>query len=189
MKRIFAASTAMLLLIPSAQAATQGTLGPTSSGSYVVTANGPATPAQVQVLNVSDVTLTNSSRVSWDPSRPGVSMQFCLVQTQGGAVNLSVSSASGSDSQGWLLKTANNESVTYVADLYSVSPETRLGGSVGGSSNYLVNVAAGVAVTSSATCGAGNLRSDIRLVNQAGMPQTFPARTYTDTITIVASPQ
>jgi hypothetical protein len=174
----------------SAQAATQGTLGPTSTGSYLLTATGPAIPRQVQVLNVSDVSLTNGTRADTDPSTPGVTMRFCLIDTYSGTVQLQLSSSNGIfNPNGWRLQSSGGDLLSYGVSVTSAADGSLLGSLPALSSSFTATVPPAVVVANSGACGVGNVKVNTVLISPSTMPETLPARVYTDTITIVATPQ
>lgn len=173
-----------------ALAATQGTLGPTSTGSYVITATRPATPRQVQVLNISDVSLTNITRADTDPSTPGVTMRFCLIDTYSGTVQLQLSSTNGVfNPNGWRLQSTGGDLLSYGVSVTSASDGAVLGTLPPLSPSFGFSVPPTVVVANSGACGAGNVKVNTVLISPSTMPETIPARVYTDTITIVATPQ
>lgn len=178
------------LALPVVHAAQQGTFGSTSTGSFTLTASGPATPHQVQVLNLSDVTLTNGSRADTNSSTPGVTMTFCLVENYGGAVQLHLTNANGLfNPNGWKLTSSGGDVVSYGLSVTRASDGFELGTLPPLYNFFDVAVPANTAVTSTAACGTGNIKVNAVLITPSTLPDTIPARTYTDVITIVATPQ
>jgi hypothetical protein len=169
-------------------AATQGTLGSTSSGTFGVAANRPATPRQVQVLNLSDVSFTNSDHPDADNqgSEIGESMRFCLVDTYAGQVRLTVSTGNNLLSYTWWqLGTTDGVLVNYAVTVGLPGQATPIAASrnANATSSSLTTFAA---VADRSSCGSGNLVAHVYV--QSAMPNTLPARTYTDTITVLATP-
>lgn len=178
-------------------AATQGDLSTISSqASFTATAQGPALARQVQILNVSDVTITNSTHPENNAGVVGVSMPFCIVDTYVGAVNLTMTTSNplGGFNK-WVLKSGDGSGVTYVLDLTyaDLTGSFTPGGSL--TSSSVTNlVPAGKAVASSGACGSGNFKVHFKVYDSGGfnpapLPETLPAKTYTDTITMVVTPQ
>ncbi len=173
----------------STHAAQQGTLGATSTGSFTLTADGPAAPRLVQVLNLSDLTFNNSTRADSFAGAPGATMRFCLVDTYGGAVQLQLSNSNGfSNPNGWKLLSSGGDQVAYTVSVTNANDGSLLGGLPPASTSFFANAPSGVAVTNSTACGVGNIKFNAVLENPTLLPETVPARSYTDTITIVATP-
>jgi hypothetical protein len=172
-----------------AQAASQGVASTTSSsGSFVVTANGPATPRTVQVLNLSDATFSNTNRPDNDANFIGTTMTFCVVDTYGGASSISLTSANGGLGNGWSLNSPAGSAVTYRVALTTAGLASLAQTPSDGTNTFSANLNAGIAATSPSTCGTGNLKANIYLLG-GPMPETLPARTYSDTITVVLTAQ
>lgn len=173
-------------------AATQGSASTTSSsGSFIVSMQGPASPRLVQVLGISDVTMTNSSRSDLDANRPGFTMAFCVVDTYGGAVQLSASTSNGGynqgDGYGWrALHTSGAYTIYRVK--FSDAASTGVFGESHIDPTFTISLAAGNVATSSGACGGGNMKIH-GTVYSGAMPETLPARTYTDIITLTVTPQ
>jgi hypothetical protein len=186
----FAAITLVSISAPPAIAATQGSLGSSSAATLVVTANGPATPRLVQVLDVEDATLTNSTQSERSPSTPGVTMTFCVVDTYAGAVNLRVSNdpVNGTSSSGWLLKAASGSAtIPFVPEIMNPSISA-LYGAFNESNSFNAGITAGQTVSNAAACGAGNVKLHISLPVGQTLPETVGGTTYTTTVTMIATP-
>lgn len=173
-------------------AATQGSASTTSSsGSLNVSMQGPAAPRQVQVLGISDVTVTNGSRSDLDANRPGFSMAFCLVDTYGGAVRLSASTANGGYNQGdgfgWRALHSSGAYTIYRVK-FSDAAVTGVFGESNMDPTFTINLDASYVVTNASACGSGNVKIH-GTVYSGPMPETLPARTYTDVITLTVTPQ
>jgi hypothetical protein len=179
----------MLTAAMHAGAATQGTPSSTSStGSFVFTANAPATPRLVQVLNISDVTVDNSSRALKGPSNvPGGTMSFCVVDTYVGTVGLSISSTNYTGTNGWNVRASSDGSRLEYDVLAETPSETTLGASSPSAASFAVSMGPTRVVGDSSQCSTGNIRMHLNL--KATMPTSLPAKSYTDTVTIVATPQ
>lgn len=168
-----------------ALAASQGTASGTSStGNFLLTAQGPATPRTVQILGLTDPTLTNASRAEVDTSNPGVTTSFCIVDTYSGSVSLSVSSGSGSGA--FQVVAGDGTRLQYLIRITDPTNATNYGGDVTTATSFTRPITSGT-VSSSASCGTGNYKAHIRLTQV--MPETIPARNYTDTVTFVVTPQ
>lgn len=169
-----------------AGAATQGTLGASSTGTFTNTFIGA--PRQVQVLGLKDATMSTSSgnvRSAFSTvDAPGVADKFCVVDTSGGAVKLTVtgSNLQGTDDR-FLAKSSAGESLFYYQSFYTDS-----GAPVGKNlSTTGFTVPATVARTSAAQCGDGNVTKSIVLFDTTtGLPAT--GRSYIETVTVVATP-
>lgn len=165
----------MLLVSIHADAATQGSPSTTSStGSFVFTANGPATPRLVQVLNISDVTVDNSSRAIKGPG----SMTFCVVDTYDGTVGLSISSTDYTAVNGWNVRAASDGSRLEYDVLAETPSESTLGASSPSGASFAVSLSPTWVVTDSSQCSTGNIRLHLNL--KATMPTSLPAKTYSN---------
>jgi hypothetical protein len=188
MKTVKYGMLAFALGSAAAMAANQGQLGSTSTADFGITAQGPVLPRQVQILNVVDMTLTNSTRSEVDATYPGATMYFCAIDTYSGAMSITVTSANGASANPvsrWLLKTTSNDLLDYTARLALASNNNIIGNTQSGNS-FTATVTAGYTVSGAGACGSGNLKFHVNL--DTAMPQTFPARNYIDTVTMVASP-
>ncbi|WP_153013065.1 hypothetical protein [Pseudacidovorax intermedius] len=171
-----------------AAAATQGTLGATSTGSFTNTFN--SNPRQVQVLGLQDALVTPNSGNAYTKYGflPGAQDQYCVVDTGGGSVKLTFTSANGKGSSsagnGLLAKAADGSTLEYV-----------LSTGVQGDANSVVDtsldttgltVPAASTVTAASSCGAGALMKSIVVQGGAALP--VGTKIYTDTVTVVATP-
>ncbi|QHI97244.1 hypothetical protein GT347_04170 [Xylophilus rhododendri] len=167
-------------LVLAASAATQGTLGSTSTGSY---ANnfGVATPRQVQILQLVDAFVTSSSPLvpeAGGVQRKGVIDSFCVVDTTGGAVHLAFSGLQSSPF--WVATAADGQTFPYLLNVSLIDgPWARLE-----FAGISFDVPAGRTVTSAAACGIGNVRKMATL----GDAPLDEVHVYESVITIVASP-
>lgn len=173
---------AMTMFSASAFAATQGTLGATSTATYV-NAFGVATAPQVQVLNVKDATVlpTTGNVIENGTPRKGIEDQFCVVNTEGGAVLLTFSGAEGA-SDHWQARAVDDTVYEYYLN---VGPA---GGSAQRISSALGNtlvVPAGQTVRNESNCALGNVKK-IAAEGEAPPPV---GKIFASTITIVATPQ
>lgn len=187
------------LMLTSAFAATQGSLGATSQGSFSNTFNGTTAP-QVQILGLSDGLITPASgRVAMlegadDPSMIyGTADQFCVVSTNGGAVSLSVTADQyGGDNRLAIATAAGGSQLQYLllmhlvndASVYSEFHSDRTTWTVPGTAT----------VSSAAGCGVGNVRKVISqyAIDGDGLKHTpLPANgnVYVSTVTITATPE
>lgn len=167
-----------------ALAATQGSPSTTSStGNFAVTATSPATPRQVQVLNISDIAVNNSTRADDDPSRPGATMAFCLVDSYGGTVALAATTAN-TPSGSWQLRSADASAVGYEI-VFRPMDNSSVYGTTGAASTLAISNPA--RVSSTALCGGGTIKAQVHLFGN--IPDSFPIKTYSDTVTLVLTPQ
>lgn len=167
-----------------AAAATQGTLGSTSTGSFTNTFN--STPRQVQVLGLSDAAMNpNSANVdsAWG-SFPGATDKFCVVDTGGGAVKLTFTGAHGvgSNPSMWKSVAADGSVLEYA---FSVG-QPNVGWAQSNLDTTGITVTAGGAATSASGCGAGNMIKSMILNGGASLP--VGTKVFTDTMTVVATP-
>lgn len=183
MTRVSFLLAALPLVVTSAFAATQGSLSTTSStGSYSVTVTGPLAQRQIQVLNISDIAFSSTDMSTYYPSRPGKGSAFCIVDTYGGGLQMTIASGNGAN---WVVKDGNGNELGYTTYL-TWTDGTAINHSNAGSASFTSNLAAGRAAASSASCGSGNIRIEAYMNNL--MPETVPVRTYTDTVTITMIP-
>lgn len=191
MKSPFHGSLALCLLATAslAGAATQGSLSSTSSsGTIGVTANRPVLQRQVQILGISDVTIssTTSSELAI-LSGQGSTTAFCIVDTYGEALSMQVSPSAGGRAFGnWGLIDGSGNVVRYRVTFTNASRSTTYGAS-GPGYPLTVSLPAGLAVTASGSCGSGNMKAHFDMVS--ALPQTYPARASTDALTLTITPQ
>jgi hypothetical protein len=171
-----------------ANAATQGTASTTSSqGSFVVTMNGPVTPRAVQVLNIADITLNNASRSEIDAALPGSTMTFCVVDSYSGATQIIVQAANGGSSSGYVAVSGDGAQSFYDLSITSAANTGTVLGKNDAGTSFAVALAAGFAVVNASACSSGNLKAHVVL--RAAMPNSLPAKSYTDTLTLTLTPQ
>ena len=190
-KTVCAATAASALLCAggAAFAATDGTLGATSSGSFVNTFGTLA--RQVRVLGLSDAAMTPSSGPVTHVgglSQPGVQDSFCVVDTSGGAVNLTFSSGSGmKTSAGAHVREARDAANATMSSGYVLA----VGVGVGVSAFTALEttgftVPAASVVNSDTLCAGGNVNKQIVLPGGGALPSG--GAIYTDTVTVLATP-
>ncbi|RZM04097.1 MAG: hypothetical protein EOP73_03135 [Variovorax sp.] len=167
-----------------AGAATQGTLGATSTGTFTNTFTGA--PRQVQVLDLKDATMTPTSGNVTNAvvtGKPGVTDRFCVVDTYGGAVKLTLTSNHGRASA--LAHNAKSVAGTTLVFNQSLMID-------GGASSITdldttgFVVPATKVVQSAGACGSGNVAKSISLNNGAAL--AVGSDTFTAVITVLASP-
>lgn len=170
-------------------AATDGVLDATSStANFNVTANGPVTARAVQVLGASDLTISNSTPSVITPSVPGATTNFCVVDTHGGATNLTVSTGNALVGSNWVLKDGGGNTRNYEVKITNLAnSNTYITAGNDGASSAAATLASGVPVLNSASCGTGNLKAHVYLP-QGAMPDTYPGRAYADIVTLVVGP-
>lgn len=191
--------TCSALLLTGAHAATQGTLGATSQGSFTNTFNGTTTP-QVQILGLSDGTVTPSTGLvaqyegAADPGMTyGTADQFCVVNTGGGAVSLSVmADRYGGDNQLPVATAAGGSRLEYALLMHLVNDASTNRGFDALLTTW--TVPAGATVSSAAACGAGNVRKalfhyalDGEAIKGAPLPAT--GQIHVGTVTLTATPE
>lgn len=158
-----------------ANAATQGSIGSTSSGSVAITAT---VPNRALITNLADVTFTNA-----DPSVAATNSQGPCVWSNTSTRNYTVTATGSGTSNAFTI--ASGSSVIP----YSVGWANSAGAS---SLNSLVAGSASSAVASNATnisCG-GSGNSTLKVTIAASDLQDMIAtQTYTGTLTLVVTPQ
>lgn len=191
---VFALTAA--LFVSSAGAATQGTLGSSSTGSLSVTANAPPPPRLVQVLNLSDVTLTNSlgaptyafSTVVEGAITNGTTFNFCVVETTGGNASLTLTSSNGGNNGDGSFRLVHAGSGTFVKYKVALTDINTAGvvdaKSDANGSSFITTIPSSLVRTSAAACSTDNLKLHLGF-------RTLPSTglSYADTITITVSPQ
>lgn len=172
----------------SAGAATQGTLGATSTGSFTNTLDDTF-PRQVQILNLQDALVSTSSpQISWG-GFPGVLYttedNFCVVDTSGGAVQLSFEFATQTDSyNNTYARAASGATKPYRFDVRTLD-DVYSGGRIPHATGTYV-VPAGKTITAAAGCGSGNMA---KRVGVHDFSTTYSADVFIDTVTILVTPQ
>lgn len=195
-KRILVACGA--LLFTGAHAATQGSLGATSQGSFTNTFNGTTSP-QVQILGLSDGMVTPASgevaqyEGAADPANVyGVADRFCVVNTSGGAVTLTVVADQYGNGQLPVATSAGGSVMEYALGMH-LSNDWMVRRSFRASDSTWT-IPAGATVTSAAACGAGNVRKMVyhhAIDGNAlkGVPLPANGNVYVSTVTITATPE
>jgi hypothetical protein len=178
-----------------AGAATQGTLGNSSSASIAVTANAPPPPRLLQVLNLADVTLNNSlgaptyafTALVEGAVTNGTSFNFCVVETTGGNASLTLTSSNGGnngDGSFRLVHAGSGSFVKYKVALTDVNASVLDARSDANGSSFITTIPGSLVRTSAAACSTDHLKLHLGF-------RTLPSTgyTYTDTLTIVVTPQ
>lgn len=164
--------------LPAAQAATQGQLGTTSTGSFSPTFTAAPAVRYVQITNLADATINKASgSPEARPGKIGVTDAFCVVDTAGSGVTLTVTSA-----QGWVLREPGGQTLPYGFLVTNPSLSVSFDPPTSGASYVLVIPAANV-VTAAQNCGGGTLKKHFWVDS---LPAT--GLTYTDTVTLTVSP-
>lgn len=161
-----------------ARAATQGSLGSTSTGSFAPTFTAAPPVRYVQVTNLLDAAINqNSGSPEVRPGKLGVTDGFCIVDTAGSGVTLTVTS-----SQGWVLREPGGQTLPYGFLITNPSLSVSFDPPTTGASYVLIIPGANVA-TSVQSCGSGTLKKHFWV-------DTLPATglTYSDTVTLTVSP-
>jgi hypothetical protein len=175
--QLLGACAAAMLIDGSAVAATQGTLGTTSTGTVAI---GASVPNRVQLSGVTDVSLLNQ-----DPATAAVDAQNVCVWSNTSTKGYNVTATGSGTSSAFTL---SNGSLTVP---YSVE----WSGTTGQSSGTALS--AGAALTGlkstavSATCssGASSSASLIVKMSTASLQGMQAATTYTGTLTLVVAPE
>jgi hypothetical protein len=178
-----------------AAAASSGTLGSTSTGSVTVTASAPPPPRLVQILNVDDLILNNSSPASSIAiyGTKSASDNFCIVETTGGSVAVQVSTNTGVAVDGlWRANAIDVSGATIRLDFRLTRDDNATTGVLGsnnpqnGSASFTTVLSAGVARASAAECTT--LGDNMKM--HAGIDELAAnGRSYSATLTFVVTPQ
>lgn len=173
-----AIACAALLAGGSAQAATQGTLGATSTGSVTITAS---VPNRTQISGLTDINFTNA-----DPSANATSTQNDCVWSNTATKGYSIR-ATGSGAGGAFLLA--NASLTPIP--YSVQWSQSSGQSSGTALTAGATLAGQVTTATSPTCGTAPSTTSSLIVSIAAADlQNMVATTnYTGTLTLLVTPQ
>jgi hypothetical protein len=184
MSKFSIAFLALTVVSSVAGAATQGTLGATSTGTFTNTFTGAA--RQVQVLDLKDALMTPDSGVVSNAvvtAGKGVTDRFCVVDTHGGAVKLTLSGNHGKASvSAYYAKSAAGDTISFNQSLMienGARSATNLE-----SSGFTVPAAN--TVMSASACGAGNVMKSINLPN--GLPVVPGSAPSTAVMTLLATP-
>ncbi|HJR82854.1 MAG TPA: hypothetical protein VJ775_02900 [Sphingomicrobium sp.] len=172
-----AACVAALITNGTAYAATQGSLGTTSTGSISI---GASVPNRVQISGLADVSFANQ-----DPATPAASAQNVCVWSNTSTKGYNIT-ASGSGA---------GSAFTLASGASTVPYDVEWSGSSGQSSGTALT--SGSALTgltstaSSATCssGPGSSASLIVRISTANLQTMQAAAAYTGTLTLVVAPE
>lgn len=143
--------------------------------------------AEVQVTQLTDPAIVSTTGQVTDAEGfvgPGLVESFCVVSNDGRAVQLTLTNGYGAagDGTSWLARNGGGTALRYRVSLALADTSNAQLVSRTGQNTY--TVPAGRTVASSALCGTGNVR---RTVVQAETPAAGSG-TYSDTVTLVASP-
>lgn len=158
-----------------AHAATDGSLGATSTGSVAINAS---VPSRARISGLSDIDFTNS-----DPtSAPSDAQDVCVwSNTSGGSYTIT---ASGDPADGFVLK-SGIESVAYSVEWADVSGQTS---GTALSSGTQSATFASTATHHSCTTGPAASASLIVSMTSADLQTMAAGSTYTGTLTLLVSP-
>ena len=176
---------ALAMVAGAAGAATQGTLGPTSTGSFTNTFNGNA--RQIQILNRVDLQMSpNSPNINWLNSNviPGAQGSYCVVDTGGGAVHLTfTSSVPPVDVQ-----TRNAVDAAGVNFPYTLGVANSVVWTIRDLATTGITVPSNMTVTAAGGCAANANFLLTQIVTTTGAPMPASTNVFVDTITVVATP-
>lgn len=174
-----------------ALAASQGSAGATSTGSYTNTLGANTTP-QVRVFGLLDGTLTSSSATStanpWGMTFPSAIDQFCVAHSAGGDVRLTFSSAGLTNASGnsiFAVNAATGASTAYVHFVHKTGTAPTAATNVLTATLKTVDIAS--AQTDLVNCAAPNVTKGI-LVQGGGAWPTSETGVFTDVVTVTAAP-
>ncbi len=178
--RIIALATAgaMLLTHGVAMAATQGTLGATSTGSITITAS---VPNRTQITGLTDINFTNA-----DPSTAATSSQNDCVWSNTATKGYSIK-ATGSGTSGAF--TLASGALTPVP--YSVQWSQSSGQTSGTSLTAGTALAGQVSTATTPTCSSGpsTTSSLVVSIGSTDLQNMVAATSYTGTLTLLVTPQ
>jgi len=172
------AAGALLMSAGAASAATQGTLGATSTGSIVITAS---VPNRVQITALSDVTFT-----SHDPVSAATNAQNNCVWSNTATKGYTITASGSGTANAFTLASASLTPVPYSVQWAGTSGQT--------SGTALATGVALTGLTSTATrptCNAGPATTSSLIVTIAAtdLQNMVAETTYTGTLTLVVAPQ
>jgi hypothetical protein len=175
--RLTAACIAALLVQGPALAATQGSLGATSTGSISI---GASVPNRVQLTGLSDVSFANQ-----DPATPASNAQNVCVWSNTATKGYNVT-ASGSGAASAFTLASGAATVPYSVEWAGSSGQASGTGLTSGSA--LTGL---TSTATSATCasGASSSASLIVKISTASLQTMQAATTYTGTLTLVVAPE
>lgn len=177
LRRLSAACVAASLAHGAASAATQGSLGSTSTGSVAI---GASVPNRVQLSGLTDVTFTNQ-----DPATAALNAQNVCVWSNTSTKGYNVTaSGSGTGSAFTLASGA-------LAVPYSVEWASSSGQSSGTALTTGSSLTGLVSTATSANCSAGasSSASLIVKISSPSLQSMQAATTYTGTLTLVVAPE
>jgi hypothetical protein len=174
---LLAGCAAAMLIDGTAAAATQGTLGATSTGSVTINAS---VPNRVQLSGLTDVSFLNQ-----DPATAALNAQNVCVWSNTSTKGYNVT-ATGSGTAGAF--TLNNAALTVP---YSVEWSQTSGQSSGTALTTGTALTGLKSTATSATCasGASSSASLIVKISTANLQTMQAATTYTGTLTLVVAPE
>jgi hypothetical protein len=173
-----ATASAMLLTHGVAMAATQGTLGATSTGSITITAS---VPNRTQITGLTDINFTNA-----DPSTAATSSQNDCVWSNTATKGYSIK-ATGSGTSGAF--TLASGALTPVP--YSVQWSQSSGQTSGTSLTAGTALAGQVSTATTPTCSSGpsTTSSLVVSIGSTDLQNMVAATSYTGTLTLLVTPQ
>lgn len=189
--RLFAALAVGVFSL-SSHSATQGFLGATSNGSFTNTFDASSS-RQVQVLNLVDAVMTPTAVNVWNAfgvAIPGKEDTFCVVDTTGGAVSLTFTSAKPGGDGLYKAVAAGQTDIDYhfsvgLASSAAADVNVNLMNHPVGMNAF--TVPAGVTVTAAGNCPAGgNVRKSIVRFMGTALPPG--SAIWVDTVTVTATP-
>lgn len=176
-RRLTAACIAAMLVQGSASAATQGSLGSTSTGSISI---GASVPNRIQLTGLSDVSFVNQ-----DPATPASNAQNVCVWSNSSTRGYNVT-ATGSGASNAFTLASGPLTVPYSVEWSGTSGQASGTALAPGSALTGLTSAA-----TSATCssGASSSASLIVKISSANLQGMQAATTYTGTLTLVVAPE
>lgn len=172
---IFAAA---ILLSAPALAATQGSLGATSTGSVVITAS---VPNRVQITGLSDISFANA-----DPSATATSAQNVCVWSNTATRGYTITGSGSGSAGAFTLASANQSAIPYAVEWNDSTSQT--------TGTSLTSGTALAGLTSTATSpicasGATSAASLVVKIGSSDLQKMVAGASYTGTLTLLVAPQ
>jgi len=159
-------------LSPMAMAATDGSLGSTSTGDTDVT---------ITIGDVVQVTVQQDVGLTYTPGSPSTGATgVCVYRNSNANVNVTLTSANPDGSNNFRMSDGGTSFITYAVDL--TGSTTNVIGAVSGTANTITDEN-----NTSTNCG-GAFSHSVGVTATAANLDAAPAGSYTDTITILAEP-
>lgn len=178
-----------IVFVPLTGALAQGGADIRLDSGHALSSSPPAM-RHVQVIGIADAIVRPPPAVTGSQRpAPGSQNLFCLVDTGGGAVRLSVTSLTRANASRFEALAADGTAVRYVLQIEALALGLKADFN---SAESTFDLPPGAAAPSAAACGAGNMRKTLTFISGEG-PRAGPSspqkgKIYVDTLSIIASP-